>query len=389
MKKLCIIFSVFIIFLSVFYIGNFTKTYASENVNSDQVIGDILSGIDEENFQELVDELNLFFNTKKGFREWVYYFFTGQLNINSNMILEYLKDKFLSLSTTFFDVVILIIIIGIVCSISNIIIAKNCDNTMKNTIFFICYSLSVFLTISIITKLFTFTENTLNNITKITTICFPVIFSLILIIGNFGVELFKPFTVFSCLFATTISSSVFLPILSVSCAVSMVGSINENVKFNVLKNSLLHLYKWGLGIITGIFSILLTCQGLVNVQYNGVSVKILKYLSGTLIPVVGGFISGGVDVMLSSSIMIKNSLGLFSLIYILITSLSSSINLLVFSFVLKFLAGVGEPILDSKFTNIITLIGEVATNLSSLIFLTAFMFVILILFVILSTFLIV
>ena len=169
----------------------------------------------------------------------------------------------------------------------------------------------------------------------------------------------------------------------------MLSGINESIKFDTLKKSLLSLFKWSIGLIVGVFSLLLTCQGLTNIQYNGISVKILKYASGTLIPVVGNFLSGGIDVLMSSSIIIKNSLGIFSLLYVLLKSLVSGISLIIFSIILKFTVGVTEPLIDNKFVTLLNSIADIVSKLSALVFLSGFMFILTILFVIMSTSLII
>ena len=202
-------------------------------------------------------------------------------------------------------------------------------------------------------------DKILNNISNLITIIFPSMFSLIMLIGNFGIELFKPFTAFLCFFSSNVAKSFFFPLLSIISLVTIVSSFNEDIKFDNLKKTLLSFFKWSLGIITALFSILLTCQGFSNIQYNGISVKILKYASGTLIPIVGNFLSGGIDVLLASSVLIKNSLGIFSLLYILLISVSSALNLIIFSFVVKFLSSLSEPLLDRRFINVFNSIGEI------------------------------
>ena len=114
-------------------------------------------------------------------------------------------------------------------------------------------------------------------------------------------------------------------------------------------------------------------------QYNGASVKILKYATGSLVPIVGGFLSGGVDVLLSSVLLIKNSVGLIAVIYLLLYVGSSGISLLLFSFAIKFVSSLCEPIIESKFLTCITKITDVFNLLSSLIFICGYVFILVVL----------
>ncbi len=358
---------------------------SNNQVDSDKVVNEVLEGINENDFEEMTNELNLLFNNKKTLKERLIDFFNGDLKLDGSLIFNYFKTRLFGVSSNFLSSIIFVIVIGILCTLSNVIICKINDNTMKNTIFFICYLVVVLIIVAVLNNLFEYTLNSLNNVYSLVNIVFPIMFSLVMLIGNFGVEMFKPFTAFLCFFVATISKTFYIPLLSATSQVCLLNGVSDAIKLDTLKKSLTTLFKWSLGLIVGIFSILLTCQGLTNIQYNGISVKILKYASGTLIPVVGNFLSGGIDVLMSSSIIIKNSLGIFSLIYVLFNSLVSGLSLVVFSISLKFIVGISEPLLDNRFVTLLNSIADIVSNLSALIFLSGFMFIITILFVITST----
>ncbi len=395
MKKLAFLIITFLVIVSIFsprfdnQINVKIALTSNQSIDSDKVVNEVLNGLNEEDFKIITEELNVLFNNEKTFKERLIDFFNGDLKLDGLIILNYLKTRLFGLSNKFLSSIILIIVIGILCCFSNVIISKINDISMKNTIYFICYSIAILLLTTMISELFLYTYNNLNDVYNLIKIVFPVMFSLIMLIGNFGVELFKPFTAFLCLFVTSISKTFFLPLLSVSSQVTMLSGVSDAIKFDTLKKSLSTLYKWSIGLIVGVFSILLTCQGLANIQYNGITVKILKYASGTLIPVVGNFVSGGIDVLMSSSIIIKNSLGLFSLLYVLLKSLISGVSLVILSLTLKFTVGVTEPLLDNKFATVLNQIADIISNLSALVFLSGVMFILTILFIITSTSLII
>ncbi len=393
MKKiLVVLITIFIIILGFYFTHKTTlkvSLISNEVIDSDKTVNEVLDGINEEDFSLLTQELNLLFNDQKTFKQRILDFFNGDLKVDGLLIFNYLKSKLFGVSSKFLSSIIFVIVIGVLCTISNVIICKTNDNSMKNTIFFICYSVVILLVCQIINSVFEFAFSNLNEVYGLVKTVFPVMFSLIMLIGNFGIELFKPFTAFLCFFVTSISKTFFMPLLSVTTQVTMLSGINEAIKFDTLKKSLISLFKWSIGLIVGVFSLLLTCQGLTNIQYNGISVKILKYASGTLIPVVGNFLSGGIDVLMSSSIIIKNSLGIFSLLYVLLKSLVSGISLIILSLSVKFIVGISEPLLDGRFVNFLNGLADIINMLSALVFLSGFMFILTILFVIMSTSLII
>ena len=68
-----------------------------------------------------------------------------------------------------------------------------------------------------------------------------------------------------------------------------------------------------MGLALGIFSIFLSIQGISAAQYDGISLRAAKYVISGSIPIVGGFLSGGVEIVVAGSALIKNALGSFAL----------------------------------------------------------------------------
>mgnify|MGYP003290927420 CR=1 FL=1 len=133
------------------------------------------------------------------------------------------------------------------------------------------------------------------------------------------------------------------------------------------------------------FTCFVSVSGLVNAQYNGASVKVLKYATGSLIPIVGGFLSGGVDVFLTSALLIKNSVGVIAVIYLIISVFGSGVLILILSFIIKFILSICEPIADKKFLGAVMGITDIFNYLAGLVFISGFMSFLTIICLILST----
>ena len=133
--KIKLILLLLLIFLNCF---NLDYVYAKENsTNSDEIISQIINGINEEDFKDILTTINDFLGENKTFKEILVTFFKGELNIN----IQPVKRVFLNLfKGVFYDVVkILSVLIFLIVSqyISNIIISKNRLNNEKYTIFYI------------------------------------------------------------------------------------------------------------------------------------------------------------------------------------------------------------------------------------------------------------
>ncbi len=371
MKKFFILTSILIIL--IIKITPINVSYASNNY--DDVINSVLSSIDEKSFENITEYLNEILGENLTFKEFIIKFFNGEIPINFNTVLRILTSGINNFISEFTPLLSYVIFLGILCNISNIIMCKNNDNTENNAVFYICYLTSVAIITKLLYSIINYSLSAINNVSSLIEIIFPIMFSLSGLAGNFGVQLFKPFTAVISLFTSSIVTNFFLPLTMIISATIIASNLSKNLSLNALSKNLFSLFKWGIGLFTLIFSALVTTQGFVNAQFNGASVKVFKYATGSLVPIVGGFLSGGVDLLLSSVLLIKNSVGLISVIYLIFFVGSKGISILLFSFIIKFCSSLCEPIIDAKFLNCLVKITDVFNLLASLIFVCGYVFI--------------
>lgn len=384
MKKIIIV----LIFLLIFSC-NFSSVSAQETGDIDGAINDILGGINDSDFEGISQILNDNFNDNKSIKEWIVLFLTGEVNVNISMILRVIKSSFSGVVESVSKVLIYVIFIGITFGILNVINHKKSGNNEKNIIYFISYSLVVVLTSQMVSTVFYSAKETIISMSKTIDGCFPLLITLSDFSGGFGTTLVKPLTGVVSLISSVLCSQVLLPLLSTCLIAVVIGNFSTTVKLDSLKKSLLSLVKWILGIITVVFSVVITAQGIVNSQYNGLSFKILKYATGSIIPIVGGFISGGLDVILSSAVLVKNSFGLILVFYVLFSVIGAGLSVLIVSFLIKFAVSICEPLLDASVVKLLNGIGEVFSYLTAVILLCGFSYVLVCFSIINSTALII
>ncbi|MBR5439657.1 MAG: stage III sporulation protein AE [Clostridia bacterium] len=351
--------------------------YASNNYDS--IINDVLTSIDENSFSDITNFLNEIFGSNLTLKEMIIKFFNGEITFNFDTLINFLTSGATKFISNFGPLLCYVIFLGILSNISNSIIGKNNDNIENNTVFYICYIVCVAIITKLLYEVVNYSINVIENVSNLVELVFPIMFSLSGLVGSFGVSLFKPFTAVLSLFTSTIVNNFFMPLIMIISATVIASNLSKNLSLNTLTKNLFSLFKWSIGIFTLIFSALVTAQGFVNMQFNGASVKVLKYATGSLVPIVGGFLSGGVDVLLSSVILIKNSVGLITIVYLILYVGSKAVSILLFSFIVKFATSLCEPIIDSKFLNCITKITDVFNLLASLIFICGYIFIIVVL----------
>lgn len=358
---------------------------ANDGAALDEKIDAIISGISEEDFRGVIEELNLLTGKNRTLKETVIAFVTGESGLNYDTVKSYILSRAFVLLSENYDSLIYLVCLIILLATSNIIIYKNSDNIEKSVIFYIYYPLIVCLVLSLVKSAVNYATSAVKFSTELSELIFPVMFSVTAVAGNFGVALIKPFTVFFVFFTGEAILDFFIPALCFSFAVLAVGNLNDKANFNELFKTIMSAFKWSLGLIVGVYSSLLTVEGLSNAAYNGVSVKILKYLSGTGVPIVGGLIGGSTDIILSAVTLVKNSVGVMAAVTVVFCVGLKGVNGIAYSLSLRLLNSLLAPASTPRITKLVNGSCEIISALAALIFLSGLMFLLTVVFVIKST----
>lgn len=378
MKKVIIILAVIaIVVVNIgveVYAGNLKSNQESVTEFNDALKG-ILDTINENDFASLTQILNDFFGVNLSLKDRLLAFITGDIGVNFNALKSFILGKITFAFSVVLKIIGYVVFIAVIHHIANTIILKTNGNNEKYAIYFICYFVIITLFSKLVLDVFSTVTETVQNMNKVIELSFPTMIVLSEFSGGFGTVVFKPIASIITVIISALTTSWFLPILS-TCAVSiLISNISQTIKLNSLVKTLLGFVKWTLGIVTIILGVILLSQGIVNSQYNGLSFKILKYTTGSMIPIVGGFISGGLDVLLSSAVLVKNSFGLMIVLYVLLYVGGSALTLLIISFILKFIISLCEPIIDEKIVGVSVGVCNVISHASAVVFVSGFLVV--------------
>ena len=108
---------------------------------------------------------------------------------------------------------------------------------------------------------------------------------------------------------TGIIHGIFLPTVFTIAALSIMNSLTENRALSGLVSFLKGFVKWGVSLLLTIFTGILSVQGFLASSADSVSLRAAKFVVGGAVPMVGGILSDAVDMVTSSSMLIKNAVG--------------------------------------------------------------------------------
>lgn len=187
-----------------------------------------------------------------------------------------------------------------------------------------------------------------------TEIVFPILFTLMTALGASGsIAIYQPAVAVFAFSITELVTTIALPALIVAIVFSVVGNLSCTVKLGGAAKFCISAAKWVLYTTFFLFLAFLSVQGITAAIYDNVSVRAAKFAMSKYIPVIGGYLSEGFNVILAGSVLIKNAVGLTAVVVLLMTVLPVLIKIIAVSLSLKLAGAITEPFEGGKITSLL------------------------------------
>ena len=238
-----------------------------------------------------------------------------------------------------------ILAVSLLCGILNSAKSGFLHSTMSDIIGFVGYLAVGSVVLACLTSAIAQCFETVESMRKQMELVYPLLLTLMAASGGtVSAAVYRPAVAFMSGGICKLFESVVLPVAVVTVVLSFVGNLSDGVKTEKLGDFFKSISKWLIGLCLGLFSLFLTVQGMTSAQYDGLSLRAVKYVVSGSVPVVGGFLSGGMDLIVAGSALIKNALGAFSVFVLLGTVAKPLLLFGVLGLFLRLSAAVTEPV---------------------------------------------
>ena len=120
--------------------------------------------------------------------------------------------------------------------------------------------------------------------------------------------------------------------------------MSSNAKLDKLNGFVFALFKWILATTFTVFIAFLSFQGLTAGGVDGISIKATKYAIKNYIPMLGGYISDGFELVKAGGMLVKNATGFVGIVIMIGSIIKPVLTVGVIELGLKLLAGLAEPV---------------------------------------------
>lgn len=209
--------------------------------------------------------------------------------------------------------------------------------------------------------------STIEGVIGLVNVIIPIMISLLVLMGlPITSTALNPIVIGGIAAINIIFKKFIFVAISFAFAILVINNVTNNIKLSRLSSFIKQINVVALGAVFTVYLGLVSIQGLYVTSFDKFSVKTAKFAIGNFIPVVGGFVSDSVDILLSSSQLIKNVFGGIGLVILVGMCLIPLIKIIGVILVYKVCAIAVEPIGED---NISSFLNEVA-NLMTIVLVT-------------------
>ena len=309
----------------------------------EEQVEDLLASLDTAELEEYLQTLSQF--DGKDVKEMLANLVTGDYALEYDTMWESVLALIWEEGRAMLPAFAVILAVAVLCGILNSAKSGFLHSSMSDIIHFVSYISVGAVVLAVLTNILQTAFSAIADMQRQMQIVYPLLLTLMAASGGaVSAGVFRPAVAFLASGICELFTAVVLPTSVVVVALTFAGNLSPDVRCEKLGGLFKSVNKWLIGLTLGLFTLFLTVQGIASAQYDGLSLRAVKYLVSGSVPIVGGFLSGGVDLVLAGSALIKNALGSFSVLLLFASVLRPLLLFAAFQLFLRLCAAATEPV---------------------------------------------
>lgn len=198
----------------------------------------------------------------------------------------------------------------------------------------------------------------------------PVLLTLLVAVGGLAsAAIFSPVILATLSIFGTLIKDIVLPLLFFVAILGIAGNLSERFKVSNLADLLKTAAMGLMGVFSTIFLGVLAIQGVAGAVGDSVTFRTAKFSVDAFVPVVGGMLSDALEAVLSSTLLLKNAVGIAGVAVIGTVMVVPLLKIVSLAFIYKLAGALIQPIgsgqmvdcLNSLGNNLLLIFATVAT----------------------------
>ncbi len=379
-----------ILLLVVLLLSNSTMVAKAETAQTDDEqinIDKMLDELDLTNlsalFNGLSDEQKAVFG--QDILDFIRAIANGKDALKTESFLQYLLSvtgsSTLSVAPVLLSVIAVVVLINLIGGIRGSSASSQIDSVLNFASVLLCSGIVFVQAFSLISKC----AQVVGNIKTQMEVIFPLLFTLMTALGASGsIAIYQPAVATLTISITELLVMFVIPLIIIITVFSAVGRMSSVIKLNGLVKFFTSLAKWVMYSSFFVFMALLSLKGVTASVYDNMSVRTAKFALSKYVPVIGGYLSEGFNLVLAGTVLIKNAIGFSAIVLMLVSVIPTLLSIILLVLTLKLSSGICETLGNERMAGVLSSVSGSISLLVSVLLGVVFLYFVFVLLLILS-----
>lgn len=385
-----------LIIVALIFFGDFYTVFADgENGKNDAQseaiaslednISQITESVDFGEMEKFIDDISGFTDEKLSVKDIVYKFVRGESVVEYQTVFKYVGSLLFAEVKSRLPALLSLLSVLLLCSLLGCLNTERLGSGVGEIVHFVGYAAIVTTVTALCYSLVSSALSAVDKVSSVVQAVFPALLALMISTGATAqAALYSPTALFIDGFTTIFIKNFTFPCVLAMLALSVVSNITKTVKLKGFIDFLSGIMKWGIGLAATVFSLFLTVKGISGGLADGVTVRTLKYALNSSVPLVGGILSGGADVVVAAASLVRGALGLTTLVIVFGVVLMPVIKIAALTLALRVVNAVAQPFSSDRVYSFINSAVSVLHHALAGLLLATLMYVVTIIMIVLS-----
>ncbi|MBR4800136.1 MAG: stage III sporulation protein AE [Clostridia bacterium] len=381
-----LIFCFLVDFENVAYADSGKQTKESVDADLSKAIEEVIARLNINSIQNFIDSLGgeeAEFLSVGNVRETIKALTSGESGNFFERLFSLLGSTVGRYFLAFLPSFITILIICVLKSMLTGLTANFLDNSTTEVVHVVVYAGVIGILMTGVIKILSSVVGVINSLSKFAEAVFPVLLTLLSAVGGTTtVAAYTPMLAVLSGGIMSIITKIIVPSFIAVVVFSVVGNLSKTVKLEKLTHLIKTASTWLIGVVFGLFATFLAAQGITGGVVDKFGFNVAKFALSGYVPILGGYLSDGFDLISASVVIVKNAFGYFAAMTLVGIVVFPLLNVMVFSLTLRFTAAIVEPIGEERIAKLLHTLAENMNLLITALAGVGFLFFIMIMLII-------
>ncbi len=301
----------------------------------------------------------------------------GKLSLNPIDLINGAKDDLLrEIRESAADISVLISLAAMSGTVS-VLSGAFKNKSSGETAFFACFTLMSAAAVNAFTVALDYGTDVISAMSGFITKLSPLLAATLLSCGAVSsAAVFHPVLSGAVYVITVVVEKCLMPLICFGAILSVAGNVSDKAQLSGFCRVIKSASRWIMAAVMTLFTGISAIYGFSAPALDAVGAKTAKFAVGTLVPVVGGFLSDTFETVVSGTRLMKNAVGVSGIIAVCTICAIPVLKIGAVQLMLRLTAAVVEPLTDKRISSMLWEVSETVTTIFGMVVMTAVLFII-------------